>query len=134
MPSLSLPTGAKGRISVDRFNAILAQTTPLAVHLGIRAELIGDGEAWSSIAFGTAALRSGGTYSGPALMALIDVCMYAAVLSATGEDPKPQGSGSPYIVPYGAYRTADSMLIVTAGNNGLLEKLLTVVDHPECRP
>jgi crotonobetainyl-CoA:carnitine CoA-transferase CaiB-like acyl-CoA transferase len=40
-------------------------------------------------------------------------------------------SGSPYIVPYGAYRTADSMLIVTAGNNPLLEKLLAVVGRSE---
>jgi crotonobetainyl-CoA:carnitine CoA-transferase CaiB-like acyl-CoA transferase len=56
---------------------------------------------------------------------------HATAHSATGEDPKPQGSGSPYIVPYGAYRTADSMLIVTAGNNALLEKLLTAVGHPE---
>jgi crotonobetainyl-CoA:carnitine CoA-transferase CaiB-like acyl-CoA transferase len=56
---------------------------------------------------------------------------HATAQSATGEDPKPQGTGSPYIVPYGAYRTADSMLIVTAGNNALLEKLLAVVGHPE---
>jgi crotonobetainyl-CoA:carnitine CoA-transferase CaiB-like acyl-CoA transferase len=56
---------------------------------------------------------------------------HATAQSATGQDPTPQGSGSPYIVPYGAYRTADSMLIVTAGNNALLEKLLAVVGHPE---
>jgi acyl-coenzyme A thioesterase PaaI-like protein len=34
-------------------------------------------------------LRAGGTYSGPALMALIDVCMYAALLGAIGNDPRP---------------------------------------------
>lgn len=56
---------------------------------------------------------------------------HATAHSATGQDPTPQGSGSPYIVPYGAYRTADSMLIVTAGNNALLEKLLAVIGHPE---
>jgi hypothetical protein len=36
-------------ISVDRFIAILVETTPLAVFLGIRAERIEDGEAWSRI-------------------------------------------------------------------------------------
>ena len=51
--------------------------------------------------------------------------------AATGEEPKPQGSGSPYIAPYGAYRTADSMLIVTAGNNSLFQKLSLAVGHPE---
>jgi crotonobetainyl-CoA:carnitine CoA-transferase CaiB-like acyl-CoA transferase len=51
--------------------------------------------------------------------------------AATGEEPKPQGSGSPYIAPYGAYRTQDSMLIVTAGNNSLFEKLAAAVGHPE---
>jgi acyl-coenzyme A thioesterase PaaI-like protein len=53
------------------------------------AERIAIGEAWSRIAFSAAALRPGGTHSGPALMALIDMCMYAAVLGATGEDPRP---------------------------------------------
>jgi crotonobetainyl-CoA:carnitine CoA-transferase CaiB-like acyl-CoA transferase len=56
---------------------------------------------------------------------------HVAAHAATGENPKPQGSGSPYIAPYGAYRTADSMLIVTAGNNSLFEKLSAVVGHPE---
>jgi acyl-coenzyme A thioesterase PaaI-like protein len=89
MTPISPSTGTKGHISVDRFNAILTEATPLAAYLGIRTERIEVGEAWSRITFSTAALRSGGTYSGPALMALIDVCMYAAVLGAIGEDPRP---------------------------------------------
>jgi crotonobetainyl-CoA:carnitine CoA-transferase CaiB-like acyl-CoA transferase len=51
--------------------------------------------------------------------------------TATGVEPKPQGTGSPFIVPYGAFKTADGMLIVTAGNNGLFEKLAGVLGHPE---
>lgn len=78
-----------GRISVDRFNAMLAETTPLAAHLQVRAERIGLGEASARIRFTPGALRAGGTYSGPALMALIDVCMYAAVLGMIGDDPRP---------------------------------------------
>src|SRR6478609_182380 len=51
--------------SPDRFNAILAETTPLAAVLGIRAERIGVGVAWSRITFSAAVVRPGGTYSGP---------------------------------------------------------------------
>jgi len=76
-------------ISVTRFNRLLAETTPAAAYLGIRAERIEDGEAWARIGFSKAALRAGGTYSGPALMALVDVCMYAALLGAIGDDPRP---------------------------------------------
>jgi uncharacterized protein (TIGR00369 family) len=88
MTPLFSSTGTKSHISVDRFNAILKETTPLAAYLGIRAERIEVGEAWSRITFSEAALRAGGTFSGPALMALIDVCMYAAVLGASGDDPR----------------------------------------------
>ena len=79
----------EGRISVEAFNALMAQTVPLAAYLGIRAERIGAGEAWSRLAFSPTALRPGGTHSGPALMALADMCMYAAVLGAIGNDPRP---------------------------------------------
>src|SRR6266700_3768281 len=88
MAPLSFSTGTKNHISVDRFNAILNETTPLAAYLGIRVERIEVGEARARIAFSSAALRPGGTYSGPALMALIDICMYAAVLGSIGDDPR----------------------------------------------
>ncbi|HMM91461.1 PaaI family thioesterase [Bradyrhizobium sp.] len=83
------PLPSSPRINVDRFNAILSETTPAAAYLGIKAERIGVGEAVLRIAFASAALRSGGTYSGPALMALVDACMYAAVLGVRGDDPRP---------------------------------------------
>ena len=40
MAHLSFSTGTKSHISVDRFNAILNETTPLAAYLGIRVERI----------------------------------------------------------------------------------------------
>jgi uncharacterized protein (TIGR00369 family) len=76
-------------ISVARFNDILAETTPLAAYLGIRAERIAVGEAWARLVFSETGLRPGGTHSGPAMMSLIDLCMYAALLGATGDDPSP---------------------------------------------
>jgi crotonobetainyl-CoA:carnitine CoA-transferase CaiB-like acyl-CoA transferase len=51
--------------------------------------------------------------------------------SATGAEPKMQGTGSPFIAPYGGFRTKNSMLIVTAGNNSLFQKLAVVLGHPE---
>jgi crotonobetainyl-CoA:carnitine CoA-transferase CaiB-like acyl-CoA transferase len=51
--------------------------------------------------------------------------------SATGEEPKMQGTGSPFIAPYGGFRTKNSMLIVTAGNNSLFQRLAVVLGHPE---
>jgi crotonobetainyl-CoA:carnitine CoA-transferase CaiB-like acyl-CoA transferase len=51
--------------------------------------------------------------------------------SATGEEPRMQGTGSPFIAPYGGFRTKNSMLIVTAGNNSLFQKLAVVLGHPE---
>ena len=56
---------------------------------------------------------------------------HITAFTGTGEEPKPQGTGSPFIVPYGAFRTSDGMLIVTAGNNGLFAKLAAVLGHPE---
>ena len=77
------------RISVAEFNRLMAQSTPLAGYLGIRAESISDGEARSRLVYSPTALRPGGTHSGPALMALVDMCMYAAVLGKIGNDPRP---------------------------------------------
>ena len=56
---------------------------------------------------------------------------HITAFTATGDEPKPQGTGSPFIVPYGAFRTADGMLIVTAGNNNLFAKLAVALGHPE---
>jgi len=92
---------------------------------------------WVVIGVLSALLRRGQTGKG----GVVDASLFETALgwmvyhvtaqAATGEDPTPQGSGSPYIAPYGAYRTADSMLIVTAGNNVLFEKLSAAVGRPE---
>jgi acyl-coenzyme A thioesterase PaaI-like protein len=77
------------KITVEQFNALVAETTPLAGFLNVRTERIGFGEAWSRIMLSAGAMRHGGSHSGPALMALIDVCMYAALLGTIGDDPRP---------------------------------------------
>jgi uncharacterized protein (TIGR00369 family) len=86
---MSDSTDTSPRVTAERFNSLLAETTPLATHLGIKADQIGNGESWSRMCFSAAATRHGGTYSGPALMALIDVSVYAAIMGFIGEDLRP---------------------------------------------
>jgi crotonobetainyl-CoA:carnitine CoA-transferase CaiB-like acyl-CoA transferase len=51
--------------------------------------------------------------------------------SATGEEPKPQGTGSPFIVPYSAFPTRDGQLLVTAGNDALFARLCAALGRPD---
>ena len=73
------------RITVERFNALAARELPIAVEFGFRADAIGDGTARVSMPFDPAFTRPGGTISGPAMMALADFGMYAAIMGAIGE-------------------------------------------------
>lgn len=50
---------------------------------------------------------------------------------ASGQDPRPQGSGMAMIAPYQAFATADGYLIVAAGNDSLWRQFCTAVAHPE---
>jgi len=59
------------------------------------------------------------------------VSILASQCMASGESPAKQGSGSPGIVPYKAYATADGELVVAAGSDGLFRSLAAVVGHPE---
>ena len=57
--------------------------------------------------------------------------LYAAQYQASGMLPGKNGSGQAGIVPYRAYRTADGDLVVAAGNNGLFERLCSVLGQPQ---
>lgn len=72
------------RMSVDEFNGIIREQLPLADMLSIRAERIDYGSATLRLPTTTEYLRPGGTISGPAMMALADVAMYALVMSMIG--------------------------------------------------
>lgn len=71
-------------ISVDEFATLTEQALPMAHRLGFRAEDIGYGTARVRMAFDPDFVRPGGTISGPALMALTDYGMYAALMGAIG--------------------------------------------------
>jgi crotonobetainyl-CoA:carnitine CoA-transferase CaiB-like acyl-CoA transferase len=59
------------------------------------------------------------------------VSLLAAQVMASGQLSPKQGSGSPGIVPYKAYATADGELVVAAGSNPLFRSLAAVLGHPE---
>ena len=71
-------------ISIEEFNELTRMELPLATENGCHAEEIGDGTARVRLPFNASLTRPGGTISGPAMMALTDYGMYAAVLGAIG--------------------------------------------------
>ena len=68
-------------ITKAKFNALIAKEIPWAVEVGIRATRVARGRAVLLLPFGRRSLRPGGTISGPTMMALADLTMYAALLS-----------------------------------------------------
>jgi crotonobetainyl-CoA:carnitine CoA-transferase CaiB-like acyl-CoA transferase len=57
--------------------------------------------------------------------------LLAAYYQASGELPTRLGSGAIGIVPYRAYQTKDSDLVVAAGSDALFRTLARVLGHPE---
>lgn len=53
-----------------------------------------------------------------------------ARLSATGEDPGPLGTRHPSITPFQAFRAADGMLVIAAGNDTLWRALCQALEAP----
>jgi len=85
----------------------------------------------------SALLRRGETGRGGA----IDTSLFETTLawmgyhmtaySKTGEVPGPQGSGSHFLAPYGAYRATDGDIMITAGNDNLFRKAIAALGRPE---
>lgn len=73
-------------ISVASFNELIRDTIPTADFFNIKAEQITRGAAILRLSFSDKLLRQGGTHGGPSMMALIDLAMYAAVLSRNPDD------------------------------------------------
>ena len=51
--------------------------------------------------------------------------------AATGIAPGPLGARHPSITPFAAYQAQDGWIIIAAGNNGLFEKLCSVLARPD---
>ncbi|WP_250454611.1 CoA transferase [Caballeronia sp. ATUFL_M2_KS44] len=54
-----------------------------------------------------------------------------ATYGASGRVPRSHGSGLAQIVPYQAFRAADSWLMIAAGNDGLFARLARALGQPE---
>lgn len=73
-------------VSLADMKGFLAEQFPQGDRFG-SLECLGDGWAEMKLTVGDEHLRPGGTVSGPALMALADVALYAALLSRIGLVP-----------------------------------------------
>jgi crotonobetainyl-CoA:carnitine CoA-transferase CaiB-like acyl-CoA transferase len=49
----------------------------------------------------------------------------------TGEDPKPQGSQHPNLVPYGRFPASDGSIIIACLTNGFWGRICDALGHPE---
>jgi len=72
-------------ITAAQFNKMMYENVPLARLFGFRAISIGHGTARVRLRFHTDVTRAGGTVSGPALMGLADVALFAVVLGMIGK-------------------------------------------------
>ena len=59
------------------------------------------------------------------------MCYHAANFQASGELPRPQGSGAAMIVPYRGYASKDGFIVIAAGNDRLFASLARLLGHPE---
>ena len=71
----------------------------------------------------------------------VDIAMYdcqlailenaIARLTATGADPEPLGTRHPTITPFQAFRAADGLMVIAAGNDSLFRDLCAAIGAPD---
>jgi uncharacterized protein (TIGR00369 family) len=87
VPALTMEeimTPAEPRITIAEFERLAADKLPLVTYFGIRAEVIEAGRVVMRLPSHDDHLRPGGTVSGPVMVALADVAVYALVLGLIG--------------------------------------------------
>jgi uncharacterized protein (TIGR00369 family) len=72
-------------MAIADFQRLIESELELARWLGLRAESLAGGKATVRLPFRPETVRPGGTIAGPAMMALADCAMYAAVLGLRKE-------------------------------------------------
>lgn len=72
------------KVSVEEMNEIVRGEVPLVGNMGIAFDTIEDGYAIARLPYRDDLLRPGGTITGPAMMGVADVVLYALVLSRIG--------------------------------------------------
>jgi uncharacterized protein (TIGR00369 family) len=89
-PTRTLEVRAIGKpplMTSARFGKLLRENLPMMADWGVVVESIGHGTAVLSLPKNPRFLRPGETVSGPVLMGLADVAVYAALLGAIGPVP-----------------------------------------------
>ena len=71
-------------MTIEEMQAMVRAGVPLAAAWGVEVVAVGEGVATLRLPQRDDLLRPGGTVSGPALMGLADVAMWAALLSLSG--------------------------------------------------
>jgi uncharacterized protein (TIGR00369 family) len=79
-----MPDTESPQVTADEFNNLMEAELPFAHEVGVRADVIEARSAVLRMPTDERQLRPGGTVSGPAMMALADAAMYAALLGAIG--------------------------------------------------
>ena len=79
-----MDTGSDSRITVADFESLLEEQAPFVRLFDFRVETIEHGRARVAMPFKPEFIRPGGSISGPAIMSLADITMYAVVLSLIG--------------------------------------------------
>lgn len=72
------------KLTTAELQGLVSDGVPLAAYLGCRVEALGYGSARLRLPFRAELLRPGGTIGGPAMMTLVDVTIWGAVLSMIG--------------------------------------------------
>ncbi len=85
--SKSAAKAKPARITLAEFNGLLREHLPMMTDWGMRVDAIGHGTATLSLPASRRFLRPGDTVSGPVMMGLADVALYAALLGAIGPVP-----------------------------------------------
>lgn len=75
---------AKAKITAAAFSALINRELPMMAEWGLKVQAIGLGTATLRLPARKMFLRPGNTVSGPVLMGLADVALYAALLGAVG--------------------------------------------------
>jgi uncharacterized protein (TIGR00369 family) len=71
-------------ITIDELDKLIKADIPSIAEIGVVFEMIGDGLVTARLPFHPSTLRPGGTISGPTMMGLADIVVFACVLSRIG--------------------------------------------------
>src|SRR4029077_11712005 len=86
-PKPARGAGKPPLITSAQFEKLLRENLPMMADWGVVVKAIGHGSAILSLPADARFLRPGNTVSGPVLMGLADVALYAALLGAIGAVP-----------------------------------------------